>query len=841
MEKENTKKNNFFKKLWKQIQKIDRFCMNKKVYTIFVLLVVLSSLFVFRSNFFLRKTVRNSPTNTNYFSLRVDKNLPLRYTFEAKYGNLSKISFAMSTERCVLSSSDKAVMNIYKKTDPENPIFSKVVYLYSPKHETIDISCSNLSLNKGEMYFAEFQVTSLADDSRLYLKMHNVNSFNQLGEEDVQGDIPVGYSYIPNIVYTYSKLFYPSMIPHALIFLVFIILFLFSKIAESCWYKEIVRAFYIPLMLYAFMEILNTERFDALQFLAPLTVKHYFVLICAFLIMQLLYLFFYSSTGRGWIGMLIVTVLIGVIGFVSHTKIVMRGDAFVPWDIYAAGMAATIGSKYYFPFTINFVYGILYLISVLILIRLCVTEPLKGKKERFALLGISVMALSALSVGVLFNKALLKKLHVSYALYPPLESYNSNGTLTAFVLNLNNLSAKGSTANTPEAAKDIEDRYLQMSSNIRQDYHWKCTEQHPNVICIMSESYGDLRNIREFETSEPVMPYYDSIMNETIHGKLCVSIFAGGTCNTEFEFLTGCTVSGLLAGSSVYTFYVNHDMSWALPNIYRQNGYETVAIHPFDPEWWDRETAYPLLGFDRFISQDDFVDPQIVRRYISDQSAFERIVNEYENKAPGQPIFEFCVTMQNHADYSQEYDNMAYDIHIMDMDQDFPYTEQYLSLLRESDDALRYLIEYFRNVDEPTIIVFFGDHYPTLDNEFYDTLLGTDLGQITAQESLPLYQTPYFVWANYDIHTGNGGSISPNFLGQDILDLTGIESPSERACLKYLNSKVGAISALAVYDRFGDAWVDEEDIPLDIRQYIRDYNFLQYDLIYNRENEENSE
>lgn len=841
MEKKNDK-NNLARRAGRRIKSIDGFCFKHRIYVYFVLLVMVSSMFAFHTHFFTSKTISNTVSENNFFSIRVDRNMTLRFAFEAKKSTLSKVSISLATDRCNLLSSDKGELNIYSKSDPTTPIFTSAVYLYSPKHATIDINCNNLALKKGEMYFMEFKPTSLDSKSSLFLKMHNVNSFNQLGEtEDVQGDIPVGYSYVPNVKYQYSELSTPSLIIHAIIYIGFAVLFLIPKVGEKAWYKELARALYIPLILYTFLEILNVERLDALQFLAPLTYKHYIVLVCAFLIMQLLYYFFFSISGRGWISILIVTVLIGVIGFVSHTKIVMRGDAFVPWDIYAAGMAATIGSKYYFRYTMNFVFGILYLLSVFALIRITATPPLKDMKVRLILLGCSASCMVALSFGVLFNKSFLKKVHISYALYPPLESYNTNGTLMAFVINLNNLSAKGGTANTPEAAAAVQERYEELSSKVKNGPTWRPSETKPNVICIMSESYGDLRNIRDFGTSEPVMPFYDSLMPNTIHGKLCVSIFAGGTCNTEFEFLTGCSVSGLLAGSSVYTFYVNQEMKSALPYIYREYGYDTVAIHPFDPAWWDRETAYPLLGFNRFVSQDDFEDPQIVRRYISDQSAFERIVYEFENKQEGQPIFEFCVTMQNHADYSQPYDNMAYDIKLTDMDQEFPYTEQYLSLLRESDDALKYLIEYFSSVDEPTIIVFFGDHYPTLDNGFYDTLLGTELGQITASESLPLYQTPFFVWANYDIHTGYYGVVSPNFLGQDILELSGVPYPEERACLHFLKGQIGAISALAVYDRYGDAWVNEDDIPERYRQYIEDYNFLQYDLLFNHKEEENTE
>ena len=825
--------------LVKAIRAYDSFCMKYNLYLVFVALVILASFVVFHSHFFTKKQIRNYSTQENYFSRQVSVSHPLQFTFEAKSDHLSKISIELNKAASRLENSDKATLTIFEKDNLNEPVFSKSVYISSPTHATIDIDCGNLSLDSGDMYFAELKLTHFSGKSVLYLKMHNVSNFSQLGtEEDVQADIPVGMSYVPNITYQYARISYVSIIVHCLLALSGVIVLFRKQWMEKVWVKELLRAFYLPLVMYLFMELLNVARWDGMQFMMPFTWKHYLVFVCAILIMQILYLFFYGLTGRGWIGMLIVTVLIAAIGITSHVKIVMRGDAFVPWDIYAAGMAASIGSKYYFRITISFIIGILYLLGIFMLIRVTATPPRKLKLQRFAMVGSAVAAGAVLSFAVLFNKPFLKKMNVSYALYPPLESYNVNGTLTAFVVNLNNLTAKGSSDNSPEAALDMQNRYVALTEDLPVDTRWVNPVEKPNVICIMSESYGDLRNIRDIDTSEPVMPFYDSLLSSTIHGKLCVSIFAGGTCNTEFEFLTGCSVSGLLAGSSVYTFYVNDEMPSALPYIYRQNGYQTLAIHPFDKEWWDRDEAYPLLGFDRFLSDEDFVDTKIVRRYISDQSAFERIVQEYENRDPNKPMFTFCVTMQNHADYSQEYDNMAYDIHLQNMENDYPYTEQYLSLLRESDDALKYLVEYFENVDEPTIIVFFGDHYPTLDNEFYDELIGTDLNTITAQESLPLYQVPYFVWANYDIRCGNGGVKSPNFLGQNLLELCGLPSPDERACLRVLNSRIGAINALAVYDRFGDAVVGEQQLPEDIRTLIEDYNFLQYDLIFQSDEDE---
>jgi phosphoglycerol transferase MdoB-like AlkP superfamily enzyme len=446
-------------------------------------------------------------------------------------------------------------------------------------------------------------------------------------------------------------------------------------------------------------------------------------------------------------------------------------------------------------------------------------------------------------MSTVFNTSLLDKLHVYYEVNPPIQSYNENGTYMAFLMHLNNLGAKSGNNSSPENYEDLIYRYTGIASSMDLDSRVNSGNVKPNVICIMSEAYADLSRIREFETSEPVMPYFDQLMDESMYGDLAVSIFGGGTCNTEFEFLTGYSMAYLLPGSSVYTLYVNNSID-ALPSIYADNGYRTVALHSFDGSWWDREQKYPMLGFDEFYTRDDF-DPsaQIVRRYISDMSTFEKITEIYDESE--EPLFLFCVTMQNHADFADHYDNMAYDIHLTDIAKadgsSFNYAENYLSLLRESDDALEYLIEYLRDSDEPTIVCFFGDHCPTLDPEFYDLLLQTDLGGITLEQSVPIYETPYFIWANYDIGAGgtsiatthgNFGLTSPNFLGQTVLDLSGMESPDSRSCLRVLQQEIGAISSLGVFDHDGVLHTDRTYFDEDTQAILEDYATVQYGLIY---------
>lgn len=824
-------------KIFSHIQKADRFLLKYKVYQwiCIVLFSVMTVLLITSYN--ITETHSNYQGQTDSV-FRFYENAPISFSFQADESRLTSIRLYTNRSQTHLSSSDKAEVTVADENGKE--VLSTDVYLYHTSRTYITVDCQDVALEKGSKYTVSIKITELAGDSVLYLMAHETNNFDAVTDATVTADLPVGLSLAPNVTFSYSVLSISHMIPNQLFFLIFLIGLFIPSLMKKRWVCEVYRPVFLCSLVYMTEEILNTAKPDPMQILFPLTLHHYFILAAGILILILFYYWFYALTGSGTVAIIVSGTFGIILGFVNHFKIVMRGDPAMPWDLFSAGIAAKISTKYKFQITPRFIAAILICAMLLLLVRLTHTRYVHGLKKRLIAVGVSTALLAALIFGVLLNQPLLKKMDVSYALFPPLQSFNENGTLLALALHLNNVSIRGQENNSPEATDDIIAQYTEEADSLGLNSS-AVTAVKPNVICIMSESYSDFREIRDIETTEPIMPFFDSLKQESIYGDLAVSVFGGGTCNTEFEFLTGYSVKGLLAGSSVYSLYVNHPLN-ALPQIFKDNGYKSIAIHPFDSAWWERQTAYPLLGFDEFISDDDFVDPQYVRGYISDKSAFERVITEYEQKDEGTPLFTFLVTMQNHADYTEYWDNQAYDIKITNFpDNDFPCTEHYLSLLRESDDALKELVTYFENADEPTIIVFFGDHKPFVDTDFYSTLLGVDLSKISASESLPIYETPYLIWANYDIGTGDKGITSPNFLGQTVLDLSGVPSPKDRDCLKVLQTKIAAISALAVFGKDQTAATDDSLLSEEIRKNIEDYEFIQYGMLFlNGKTEESS-
>lgn len=807
---------------------------------------------IWRTSFSKDAIVKNYKEDDNS-SLVFTRGTNYTMSFEAHENTLSSMRMYINKNITRITHDDIMTLKI---SDNEGFILEEeTVYLFNSSRSYVNINLDNLQLKEGEWYYLNLSFNDLNHRSRVAIQSHRVRSFNEaiaysqgdLEEEKLSLDVPIGFENAVNVSYYYRS-YSPLAIVIAFLFLGTMITPLFiGKINKKMSFKELYRFIVCPLLLYLIGEILNISKDRPFNLFMPFTIKHFITLMTSLLIICLAYYFVYTISGKGTMSFLIISVPFLVVAFVNHVKLVMRGDSFMPWDVLSTGIAVKTGSTYYFRPTMNFFSGILLIVCLGLVLCLVHTPPLPSRKTRVYASFASLSCLAAVCAGFVFNNNLLDKLKIYYEVNPPIQSYNENGTYLAFLMHLNNIESRGKDNNSRETTEQLIYEYQGMASSLSLDDRINDPDIKPNVICIMSEAYSDLQEIRPFETSEPVTPYFDSLMDESMFGNLQVSIFGGGTCNTEFEFLTGCSMSSFLPGVSAYSYYVKDDFE-ALPNIYRDNGYKTVALHPFDGEWWDRSTKYPLLGFDEFYTRDDFSEnAAYVRRYISDMETFRRITSIYEESVD--PLFLFCITMQNHADFADRYDNMQYDIHIEDMSNEgtpFYYADNYLSLLRESDDALEYLIEYLRDEEEPTIVVFFGDHCPTLDNSFYDELLGTDLNAITLEESLPIYETPYFIWANYDLDNGtsidtsygNKGPTSANFLGQTVLDLSGIRSPISRSALRVVQNKIQAMSSLIIIDRNGNLYTSYNNIPGDISHILEDYASVQYGLCYFSDEEE---
>ena len=347
----------------------------------------------------------------------------------------------------------------------------------------------------------------------------------------------------------------------------------------------------------------------------------------------------------------------------------------------------------------------------------------------------------------------------------------------------------------------------------------------PSVIVIMNESFADLSVLGDFVSDDYLASFYD-IDDYLLRGMVYPSVCGGGTCNSEFEFLTGSSMANVKPG--IYP-YQNYDLSNAsnLVQVFNNLGYQTVAFHPYQAENWNRINVYNSFGFQEFLSQEDMTDKEILSWTISDHSDFEKIKEIYENRAA--PLFLFNVTMQNHGGYNVP---IRSDVELVSIEKQYSgYSDviNYLTLIRESAHAFKELLDYFAAQPDPVIICMFGDHQPILDEDFLSSITQTVSDEEhSILDAKQRYITPYIIWSNYDVYSTQDTEstkqtdMSLNYLGANLLGLLGISTPYSQYLLS-LQQQIPIVNSVGYQDSLGEWFSLEIENPV-----LTEYQSVQY-------------
>lgn len=527
-----------------------------------------------------------------------------------------------------------------------------------------------------------------------------------------------------------------------------------------------------------------------------------------------------------------------IYGIANSYVVRFRTNPIVPWDIFSWKTAASVADNYNFmPDTRMVVVTLVFLVAIALFhfIKVKVTRFVFWKRLIPAALVAVVLSLFA---GTLQQESFQNSHRLYNKLFTPVYMTDVDGMAVTFVMNLAYMSIDKPEHYSDSEAQAVLDSYgaggamTEDTDPAAKDDTQK-DEELPNIIVMMNESFSDLSVLGDFETNEDYMPFIHSLeqgAENTVTGMLNVSVCGGNTANTEFEFLTGNTMAFLPQGSIPYQQYINGDLK-ALPDYLKTLGYQTIATHPYNAGGWERDTVYPMLGFNESVFKDEYVNPQYVRQYISDESCVDKIIEFYENKETDKPLFVFNVTMQNHGGYQDQYGNFTPDISVKDST-NFSL-QQYLSLVKLSDSALESLISYFKDADEKTVIVFFGDHQPS--DAVASTVLaknGMSWNHLTEEQQKLRYQVPYVVWANYDIDEETGADTSANYLAAEVLERAGVPLDEYRSYLMNLKTEYPVISAVRTVKADGsEVRASDEKDEMDIYRKLQYYELFDHGTV----------
>ena len=560
--------------------------------------------------------------------------------------------------------------------------------------------------------------------------------------------------------------------------------------------------------------------------------------------------FFAGTTKVSW---LLLNLAVYGLAAGEYFVISFRERPAMIWDVLALRTAMTVSANYRFTVTPRLVFTFL---GTLLLGIGSWKIPLRMENRKIRWKARGAWAGVTAAFAVLLYGVLTPALKLSVPMWDPIISFERQGFLLSTVLSLETLFPQKPAGYETETARKLLER-LEKEAGAGEEPGSETellgrneTVVPENVICIMNESFADLRIFNglvsgnSFETDGPFLSYYDSLSENAQKGWLYVPVFGAMTANSEYEFLTGNSCAFVPQGSIPYQFYTKPG-DGSLARVFGEAGYRTVAMHPYPGYNWNRTEAYENLGFDEFLDQDYYeasgfldeeetggsADSRMPRGYLSDAADYEALIRQVEEKEPGEKLFLFNVTMQNHGGY--EVADFPADVHVTavnggDCLGEYPKADQYLTLMKRSDEALKMLLDYFSACPQPTLIVLFGDHEPSVETSFYEALYGTRWSQVPGERKRYSFVTPYLIWSNYERDAGDLGDMSAFMLGGQVLRAAGMEAGGFGYAVERLRGEYPMVHSMGLLTRDGQFLDVLETGTLDLSQTVKEYHTLQY-------------
>ena len=319
----------------------------------------------------------------------------------------------------------------------------------------------------------------------------------------------------------------------------------------------------------------------------------------------------------------------------------------------------------------------------------------------------------------------------------------------------------------------------------------------PNVIVVMSEAFADFRKFDELDLDTDAYDSYDEVAEEGFKGTAIVPTFASFTVRTEFELLFGLPVKSLNDPNMPQRMLLDREQP-TIVQCYDDLGYSTAYVHPFLSSFYSRKRVYSNFGFDTMIFDDSFTVPvEYEGTYISDETVFNQI--EKLIKETDEPLYVHTTTMQNHQPYS-------------DGDNTDEELENYLSKIKITSDAFKKFTEHLSEIDEPTVVLMIGDHFPSFkaENSAYDKI------NINADNCSSVYEQSYIVWSNYitDYSSMPDEKISTFYLPYVMYNL--IDAPKDT----FIQAMTDKMQTLPIYSTQYDSDIPHDE-ELDVLTYDR--------------------
>lgn len=266
-------------------------------------------------------------------------------------------------------------------------------------------------------------------------------------------------------------------------------------------------------------------------------------------------------------------------------------------------------------------------------------------------------------------------------------------------------------------------------------------EKKPNVIVVQLESFFDVNRLKDYTFSEEALPHFTALMKQYESGALSVPVVGAGTVNTEFEVLTGMSTSHFGPGEYPFRSILLDQTCETIAYSLGESGYTAHALHNHQATFYSRNLVYQNLGFSSFTPLEFMLSPIFNdTMWAKDEVLIPEIFDVMESTDTQD--FVFAVSVQGHGKYPTDYEADPNDIRLTNKSEESERESQfnyYLKQIQEMDTFIGHLAEKVLAYDEPTVLVLYGDHLPSL---------GITNEMLTSGD---IYTTEYVILSNYDM------------------------------------------------------------------------------------------
>ena len=458
-------------------------------------------------------------------------------------------------------------------------------------------------------------------------------------------------------------------------------------------------------------------------------------------------------------------VIIGVVwmilGIVNGYMLSVRVTPFNAQDLKVIDDAVTMLDKYF-----NGVQGVLIIAAIVAVITWLVymwknAGIFQGKMHRIIAAIVAVAGIGAIAplTEIAINNRVVSDYFGNIAF--AYEDYGLPYCFGASVLQTGMELKKDSSVNySKETIAEInKDGILTDVSTTR--------EEMPNIILIQLESFFDPAEVEFFTTSEDPIPTFRYLMNNYSSGYFKVPSVGAGTANTEFEVLTGMNLRYFGPGEYPYKTMLKYEKNQteSVATALKAFGYGAHALHNTGGNFYSRADVFNNIGFDSYTSKEFMNILQMTENgWAKDDVLTQHILNSMDSTE--QQDFVFTITVQGHGDYPEEkvIENPRILVDGIEEEGLKNSWEYLVNHLYETDQFIADLISELERRGEPTVLILYGDHLPTMGLEakdlknryLYNTnyAIWDNIGLEKVNKNLPTYQLMATVFERLGIHSG---------------------------------------------------------------------------------------